>query len=160
MDLTYLLILMGILVLSPIILAYAVKQEKKFKEKVRKFCLFLLGIELLLGFLGWESFSGGRSGFSLALEYPSSFLWAFFVITIVQIFLLIFNKEYFGTIATVLNFLNTIALFTGLIRVSNALNYQIVSYASILVIFLVLILNVALLVYINKDKELLKKYPY
>lgn len=160
MDFTYIFILIGILVLSPIVLALAVRQEKELKEKVRKFCLFLLGVELLLGFLGWESFSGGRSAFSLALKYPGSFLWVFFAITAVQIICLILNKKHLATIATVLNFLNTFVLFAAFIKLSSLLGFQAVSFASILNVFLVLILNVTLLVYINKDRELLKKYPF
>lgn len=45
-----------------------------------------------------------------------------------------------------------------MIKLSNILGFQAVSFASIVAVFLVLLGNIIGLTFINKDKNLLKKY--
>ena len=154
----YIFILLGILVISPFVLRLASKQDKKSKTKAKTIFLSILILQLILGFLNWENFEIGRSGVSLAISYPGSLLWLFFVISAVQILLVSLNTKFTNLYAVILNFINTVALFAGLIRVSQILGFQAVSFASIATVFLVLIGNISGLVYINKDRNLLTKY--
>ena len=155
MDFSYLLVLAAVLILSPFALAAASKQDKKTKTKVRLVFLFFIISQLVLGFLNWENFESGRSGISLAISYPGSLLWLFFVISAVQVLLVLLNTRFTTLYAAILNFVNTVVLFAGLIRVSQILGFQAVSFASIATVFLVLIGNISGLVYINKDRNLL-----
>ncbi|MDO8570191.1 MAG: hypothetical protein Q7R97_01230 [Candidatus Daviesbacteria bacterium] len=158
MDYTYIIILAVVLVISPFVLKLATNQGKKAKQSLRSVFILIIFAQILLGFLNWETFKGmGRNGFELSLTYPDSFLGLFFIISIIQIFLLLINKS-FTTLVVVLNFLNTFLIFVGMIRLSNILGYQVASLVSIGTVFLVLIGNVVGLVLINKDKNLLKKY--
>lgn len=154
------LILVAVLtiVLSPFILKLASGQDKKTKNNLRFVFLLILALQASSGFLNWETFTPtGRSGFELSLTYPGSFLGLFFIISLLQISLLFLNKS-FNTLVVVLNFINSFVIFAGMIRISNFLNYQAVSFASVGAVFLALIGNVAGLSFINKDKNLLKKY--
>lgn len=160
MDFSYTFILVAIFILSPFILAYASKQDKKTKHNLKYIFLTILLYQILLGFLNWESFKGtGRSGFELSFAYPGSFLGLFFIITLLQITLLFLNKS-FNTMVAALNFINSIVIFIGMIRISSSLGYQAVSFASVGAVFIVLVGNVITLVFINKDKNLIKKYPW
>lgn len=152
------LIIVAILtiLLSPFVLKSASNQGKKTKQSFKSFFIFILCIQILLGFLNWENFTVGKSGFELSLTYLNSFLGLFFVISIFQM-LLLFIKESFVSIV-VLNFLNTVLIFLAMIRLSTILGFQAASFASIGAVFLVLIGNVTGLILINKDKNLLKKY--
>jgi len=153
------LILVAILtiLLSPVILKLASNQNKKAKHNLKTLFILVLSAQILLGFLNWENFTAGRSGFELSLAYPDSFLGLFFIISLLQITLLLLNKS-FNTTVAVLNFINSVLIFAGMIRLSNSLSFQAVSLSSIGTIFLVLIGNVIGLILINKDKNLLKKY--
>lgn len=156
---TYLIILAGVLIISPFILKIALRQDKKTKSKLRIIFLTILSLQLLAGFLNWENTSGtGRSGYQFSVAYPESLLGLFFMISAVQILLLslLFQKGAF--ISVVLNFINSILLFAGLIRLSAMIGFQLVSLAGIGTVFLVLIGNVVSLSYVNKDLNLLKKY--
>lgn len=155
----YVVILIAVLLISPFILKIASSQNKKTKYNLKIVFLTLLTTQLILGFLNWENFTTGRSAFELSLSFPGSMLGLFFVISIFQILLLIAHKS-FNTLVVVLNFANTVLIFTGMIRLSSILGYQAVSLFSIGAVFLVLIGNVVGLSFINKDKNLLKKYPY
>ncbi|MDO8260804.1 MAG: hypothetical protein Q7T50_04915 [Candidatus Magasanikbacteria bacterium] len=153
-----LLVLPAIILISPIVLAIASKQEKGTKQKLRQIFLLLLILQLFLGLLGWESLPfSGRTGFELAFAYPNAFLWLFFVITIVQIALLTSQKHTAHIAATSLNFLNTLIIFASLILISKILTRQIVSLASIGTVFLNLTASVVSLALANKDKNLLTK---
>lgn len=155
----YVVILIGVLLISPFVLKIASSQNKKTKYNLRVIFLALLTSQLLSGLLNWETFSGpGRSGFEFALAYPSSYLWLFFVISFVQLLFLIIKKSNLDTVSVVVNFINTIVFFAGMIILSNILGKQTVSLTSIGVIFLVLIGNVVGLMLINKDSRLLRKY--
>lgn len=145
------------ILLSPFVLVFASKQNKKIKQNLKLIYIFILSSQILLGFFNWENFSKGRSGFELSLTYPNSFLGFFFIISAIQIILLILNKT-FDTFVVTLNFFNTILIFIGMIRLSNILGFQAASFASISTVFLVLFGNIIALAYINKDKNLLKKY--
>lgn len=160
MDFSYTFILVAILIISPFILTLAAKQDKKAKHNLKYIFLTILSSQILLGFLNWENFQGtGRSGFNLSLAYPDSFLGLFFIISLLQITLLLLNKS-FNTAVAVLNFINSVLIFAGMIRISSSLGYQAVSFASVGAVFLVLVGNVVALIFINKDKNLLKKYPW
>lgn len=154
------LILVAVLtiVLSPFVLKLASGQDKKTKSNLRLIFLLILAVQFFSGFLNWETLTQtGRSGFELSLAYPGSFLGLFFIISLLQITLLSFNKS-FNILVVVLNFVNSFIIFAGMIRISSFLNYQAVSFASIGAVFLALIGNVVGLTFINKDKNLLKKY--
>lgn len=157
MDFTYVIILAAVLVISPFVLRLASSQKKETKQQLKFIFLFLLSAQILLGFLNWENFKIGRSGFDLSLTYPDSFLGLFFLVSLFQILLLLFVKTA-GILVVVLNFINTVVIFAGMIRVSSLLNYQAVSFPSISAVFLVLLGNVVGLAFINKDRNLLKNY--
>lgn len=159
MDFSYTFILAIVLILSPFVLALAVKQDKQFKQNLKYISLTILSSQLILGLLNWENLASGRSGYELSLTYPNSLLGLFFIISILQIFLLATNKLY-NTAVVILNFINSVLIFVGLIRLSSLLGFQAVSFASIGAVFLVLIGNVVALVFANKDKKLLNKYPF
>lgn len=155
----YFFILLGILLISPFVLRLASSQDKKSKTKVRTIFLAVLVLQIILGFFNWEKFGmSGRSGLDLATSYPGSLLWLFFVISAIQILLLLLNTRFTNLYAAILNFVNTVILFTGLIRLSNILGFQAVSFTSIGAVFLVLFGNITGLAFINKDKNLLAKY--
>lgn len=156
---TYLIILAAVLIISPFVLRLASNQKKEIKQQLKNVLLFVLSAQILLGFLNWENFAQGRNGFELAFTYPNSFLGLFFVISVFQILLLVINTS-FNTLMVTLNFINSVLIFIAMIRLSNILGYQPISLASVGAVFLVLIGNVVALVYINKDKNILKKYPF
>ncbi len=156
---TYVIILAAVLVISPFILSLAANQRKETKQQLKFIFLGLLCTQIALGFLNWENFNFGRSGFELSIAYPNSLLGLFFIISTIQIILLVISNS-FNTPVVFLNFINSILIFAGMIRLSNILGFQAVSLASVGAIFLVLAGNVIGLSYINKDKNLLKKYPY
>lgn len=155
----YIFILSAVLLISPFVLRLASKQDKKSKIKSKTIFLSILILQVILGFFNWENFSDGRSGFELSIAYPGSLLGLFFIISALQILAVSMSKS-FNTFAVVLNFVSTILIFTGMIRLSSILGFQAVSIASIGTVFLVLSGNVSGLVYLNKDKNLLKKYPF
>lgn len=153
MDLTYPIILLFVLILSPFVLTLAGKQDSKTKRNLKSGFFILLLLELTSGFFNWASFSGtGQSGFALAFTYPSSFLGLFFVIILIQMILLFIPKRNAHLAAVVLNFINTAVFFAGVILVSEVIGKQIVSFWNIAAIFAVLIGNIVGLVWLNKDK--------
>lgn len=155
----YAVLLVLVLVISPFILLLASKQNKKSKAKLRFLLLAILSAQLFLGFFNWENFTSGRSGFNLALAYPNSLVGLFFIVSLIEVILLLISKS-FNTLVVVLNFANAVVIFLGMIRLSDILGFQAVSLVSIAAVFLVLLGNVVALAYINKDKNLLKKYPF
>ena len=157
--LTYVIILAAVLVISPFVLQIAASQKKESKQQLKFIFLGLFCTQIALGLLNWENFTTGRSGFELSLTYPDSFLGLFFIISFTQILLLLLSR-FFNTFVVVLNFVNSILIFASLIRLSSILGFQAVSFASVGAIFLVLIGNVVGLAFINKDKNLLSKYPF
>lgn len=157
MNLTYLIILAAVLIISPFVLKLASNQDKKTKQSLKSFFVFILSAQIILGFLNWENFSVGRSGLELSLSFPGSLLGLFFIIALLQVIFLVIGKS-FNTVVVVLNFINSVVIFTGMIRLSNLLGFQAVSLPSIGTVFLVMIGNVVGLAFINKDKNLLKKY--
>ena len=159
MNLSYVIILAAVLVISPFVLKFASKQDQKTKQQLKFVFLILLAAQIILGFFNWENFTSGRNGFDLSLAYPNSLLGLFFITSFIQIILLTINKS-FNTLVAVLNFINTVLIFTGMIRLSSILGFQAVSLSSIGTVFLVLFGNVVALAFINKDQNLLKKYPF
>lgn len=156
---TYVVIIAAVLVISPFVLKLASSQKKETKQQLKFIFLGLLCTQIILGFFNWENFNVGRSGFDLSITYPNSFLGLFFIISAIQIILLTINKS-FNTLIVILNFINTILIFAGMIRLSGILGFQAVSLSSIGAVFLALLGNIIGLAYINKDKNLLKKYPF
>lgn len=157
----YLVILIGVLTLSPFIILAASSQSRKSKNILRVVFLFILSLQIISGLFNWETFlKGTRTGFELALNYPSSILGVFFIVSFIQIILLAFSKRSADVLAVILNFANTILLFTGMIRVSNMTGIQAFSLASLAAVFAVLIGNIVGLTFINKDKNLMAKYPW
>jgi len=155
----YLIILAGVLIISPFIIKIAAKQKKQIKTNLKNVCLAIIGLQLLSGFFNWESLAQtGRSGYQLSVEYPQSMLGLFFIISIVQIGLLSFLSQKGAFASLISNFVNSVLIFAGLIRLSGMVGSQLFSYASITAVFLVLIGNVVTLAYVNQDKNLLKKY--
>ena len=148
MDYTYIIILVIVLLVSPFILKLSADQGRRAKQNLKFFFILIILAQIILGFFG---------GLELSLAYPGSLLGLFFIISVIQILLLLINKS-FNTLVVVLNFFNTFLIFVGMIRLSNILGYQVADLASIGTVFLVLIGNVIGLVFINKDKNLLKKY--
>ena len=155
----YTLILIAVLVFSPFILSLAANQKKAAKLNLKYFFILILASQVILGFLNWENFTKGRIGFELSLAYPDSLLGLFFIISALQILALLTYKS-FITPTVILNFINTILVFTVMIRLSSILGFQAVRFASIGAVFLVLFGNIAGLSFINKDKNLLGKYPF
>ena len=135
------LILVAILTIlfSPFILKLASNQNKKVKSNLRTAFLLILILQIILGFLNWENFS-----------FSNTFLALFFFISILQVFLLLINKP-FNTAVVILNFINTILIFVGMIEVSRILGFQIFNLPSISSVFLVLLGNVIGLTFINKQ---------
>jgi len=155
---TYSLILIAVLIISPLALTLAEKQDKKTKTGLKNIFLFLLIAQITLGIFNWESFAGpGRSGWQLAAGFPPSLLWIFFAITAIQILLLLQSFSPAQTLVVFLNFTNTVVFFIALSRLSWALNFQAVSLASIATAFTILIGNVIGLLLINKEGRLRMK---
>lgn len=140
----YFFILTAILIISPFIIRLASSQNKKTKDNLKVIFLSFLLLQLILSF-------------KIAFAYPQSFLGLFFVVTIVQIILLFLNRKFY-TLAVILNFINTIIFFVGMIRLGQTTGVQDTSFTSIGTTFIVLIGNVVGLILTNKDKNLLKKY--
>ena len=157
MNFTYLIILAAVLIISPSVLKLASTQKKETKQQLKIILFMILSAQILLGFLNWENFTSGRNGFELALTYPDSLLGLFFLITLLQAIFLLVGKS-LNSIVVSINFINTVLFIIIMIRLSSFLGFQAVSLASIGTVFLVLIGNVLGLAFINKDKNLLKKY--
>lgn len=153
----YLIVLAAVLLISPFVLRLASKQDKKSKSGAKTIFLSILILQVILGFFNWENFTNGRSGFELSLAYPGSLLGLFFIISALQILAVSMSKS-LNTFAVVLNFISSTLIFAGMIRLSNILGFQAVSFASIGAIFLVLLGNVSGLAWINKDSDILTKY--
>ena len=155
-----LLILPVIVLISPIILSLAARQEKKVKQKLRYIFQISLVIIAGLAFLNWETQNpGGRNAFALASDFKSIFLWLFLGITFSQIIILHLKTYKFDVLATIGNVFATFIFFASAITISNALGQSLVSPAIITVAMTVLINNVIGLVLVNKDPNLLSKFP-
>lgn len=155
----YLLVIIAVCLISPFVLSIAANQNNKYKAQLKNIILLFLVLQLVLGMFNWENFNQeGRSGYQLALGFPDSLLGLFFAVSLLQLSLLTFNRYQLSLYATILNFLNTFLIFISMIRLGNLLGFQAVSFASIATVFLVLIGNVIALAFINRDKNILKKY--
>lgn len=152
MDLSYSIILLGTLICSPFVLKIAMRQDNQTKFRLKAIFLILLVAEILLDFSNWESFDpASRSGIALALAYPQSLLGIFFGLTLVQLLLL--ATESYVHIAVLLNGINSVLIFVALRNVSQLMDKQIVSLASVAVVFLVLASNVVGLAFLHKNKK-------
>ena len=155
-----LLILPVIVLISPIILSLAARQEKKVKQKLRYIFQISLVIIAGLAFLNWETQNpGGRNAFALASDFKSIFLWLFLGITFGQIIILHLKTYKFDVLATVGNVFATFLFFAAVITISNAIGQSLVSPAVITTVLTVLANNVIGLVLVNKDPNLLSKFP-
>jgi hypothetical protein len=159
MGYSYPIILVAVLILSPIVIKLAARQDRKTKGTLRKVFLSLLFLQLISGFFNWETFSGpGRTGLELSIEFPSSFLGLFFAVTTLQIIFLLIPRRVTDVGAVVLNFANTAVFFAGVILASRFVGEQIVSLFNVGAVFAVLIGNVVGLAYINQHKNILANY--
>lgn len=140
---TYAIILAVVLVISPFVLRLASNQKKEAKKQLKNILLFILSAQIILGFFNWENFR--TIGLGL-----------FFIISLFQLLMLLLNK--YLNVFVFLNFINSVLIFVAMIKLSNDLGYQVVNLPSISSVFLVLFGNVIALVYVNRDKNLLKKY--
>lgn len=140
----YFFILASVLLISPFVIRLSSSQNNKNKGNLKVIFLFLLFLQLILSF-------------KIAFAYPQSLLGLFFVVTIVQIILLFLNHKFY-TFAVILNFINTTIFFAGMIRLGQITGIQDTSLASIGTAFTILIGNVIGLIFINKDKNLFKRY--
>ena len=154
-DFTYLIIIIGILVFSPLAIIIAARTDKKTKRILRFSLLALLIIQIVSGFVNWESSSAlGRSGIALAAAYPSSLLGLFFIISFVQAGLLLLREHWALVTITVLNFVNTVVFFIGVISLEKIRGIEVFSYFALGAVFAVLIGNVVSLLLVNRDKNL------
>ena len=154
-DFTYLIIIVGVLILSPLALVIAARTDKKTKLILRFFLLALLAIQLASGFFNWESSSDvDRSGIALAAAYPSSLLGLFFIISLVQAGLLLLRKHWALVTTAVLNFVNTVVFFIGVVSLEKIRGIEVFSYFALGAIFAVLVGNVVALLLVNRDKNL------
>jgi len=113
-----------------------------------------------LAFLNWETQSpGGRNAFALASDFKSIFLWLFLGITFGQIIILHLKTYKFDVLATVGNVFTTFLFFAAAITISNAIGQSLVSPAVITTVLTVLANNVIGFVLVNKDPNLLSKFP-
>jgi len=155
------IILPAVILLGGLVLGWAARQDKNAKNRFRQIFLALVLGALISGFFNWETFVGfGRSGFVLARQYPQSFLSVFFFVAFIQFILLLLRRRFADVVAAVLSFANTVIFFMGLIRLAGKLGFQPVSYANMVALFVVLICNVVGLMLINKDNNLLAKFPW
>lgn len=139
MDFSYVIILAVVLIVSPFVLKIASKQDKKTKQHLRFVFILMLSAQIILGFL---------SGLPLGV-FPA--------ITALQMILLILNRKFY-TLAVILNFINTVVFFYSMIRLGQTTGIQDTSFASITIAFILLFGNIIGLIFINQDKNLLKKY--
>lgn len=151
----YLIIVVVLLLTTPFVLRLAQNQNKEVKRNLKNLFLFILGLQVSSGFLNWENFTDGRSGFELSISYPDSWLGLFFVVSVIQILLLLTTT--FNTLVVILNFINSILIFVIMSRLSGMLGFQVFSLSSIGSTFLALTGSIVGLAFINKDKNLLKK---
>ena len=154
-DYTYLVILVGVLVLSPLAIVIAARTDKKTKRILRVCLLALFAVQIVSGLFNWESFSTvGRSGIALAITYPSSLLGLFFIISLVQAGLLLLRKHWALVTTAVLNFVNTVVFFIGVVSLEKIRGIEVFSYFALGAIFAVLVGNVVSLLLVNRDKNL------
>ena len=154
-DFTYLIIIVGVLILSPFAIAAATRTDKKTKQILRFSLFVLLVIQIVTGFFNWESSATtNRSGIALAAAYPSSLLGLFFIIPFFQAGLLLLRKHWALVTTVVLNFVNTVVFFIGVVSLEKIRGIEVFSYFALGAIFAVLVGNVVALLLVNRDKNL------
>lgn len=157
----YWIILPALILLGGLVIGLAARQDKKAKDRFRQIFLALVLGTLVSGFFDWETFTGqGRSGFALSWQYLQSFLLIFFFVAFLQFVLLLLRRYFADVIAIVLSVVNTVMFFVSLMRLAGTLGFQPFSYANVVALFAVLIGNVVGLMLVNKDKNLLAKFPW
>lgn len=139
--------------LSPLALSLAANQSPKTKSILRAIFISLLTLEILFGFLGWDTNLPENTGFRLAL-LSKSLLPTFFSTTSVQILLLLLKREVLDEVSIFLNFTNTIVFFLAMISASNLLGYEVFGLVPVAEAFLVLLGNVIGLTLINQDRQI------
>ena len=155
------IILPAVILLGGLVLSWAARQDKKAKNRFRQIFLALILGSLISGFFNWETFTGyGRSGFALSWQYPQSLLFIFFFVALIGFILLLLRRNWADVVAVVLSVANTVVFFASLMRLASTIGFQPFSYANVAALFAVLIGNVIGLMLINKDKNLLAKFPW
>ena len=156
-----LLILPVILLIAPIVLSIASRQDSAAKQMLRYVLQISLATVLALGLLNWETQTeGGRSAYMLALDFQSIYLLAFIGLSLFLIISLQIKSYKFDLIAAVGNILITILFFAAAITISGELGKPIISPAIITAALMVLVNNVLVLALVNRDKNLVSKYPF
>ena len=154
-----LLVLPVTVLISPIILSLASKQEAETKQKLRYVFQISLAIIIALAFLNWETQNpGGRNAFALSSDFKSVFLWLFIAVTFGQLILLQLKNYKYDLGTAIANIFATFLFFASAISISNA-GQSLVSPAVITTALTVLVNNVIGLVLVNKDPNLLSKFP-
>ena len=155
-----LLILPVTVLISPIILSLASKQEAETKQKLRYVFQISLAIIIALAFLNWETQNpGGRNAFALSSDFKSVFLWLFIAVTFGQLILLQLKNYKYDLGTAIANIFATFLFFASAISISNAIGQSLVSPAIITTALTVLVNNVLGLSLINKNPNLLSKFP-
>jgi len=156
-----LLIVPVVILIAPLVLIIASRQNKSAKQKLRTVFQISLGAIIALSFLNWETQNpGGRNAFMFAVSFQNIFLWLFLASTFLQIALLSFKKYQFDLMVTVTGLVSTFLFFAATITISNAISRSIVSPALITTAMIVIVNNVLGLALVNRDSNLLAKYAF
>src|SRR3989344_1171093 len=156
------LVLPIVLLLTPLFLKLASKQDALTKNALRFLLLTFVILPLVLGFLNWETFTSKESflkGYQTAKLFPLSLLGIFFLLCAALTLILATNKEKLFTYVSVGTFTATLIVFYALIYVSRGLDQPFASFASVSTVFSILIANVVGLLLVNR-KDLTASYAF
>jgi nitrate reductase NapE component len=161
MDST-ILVLPIVLLLTPLFLKLASRQDALTKNALRFMLLAFVILPLVLGFLNWETFTSKESfltGYQTAKLFPLSLLGVFFLLCAALALILATNKERLFSYVSVGTFTATLIVFYALIYVSRDLAQPFASLASIGTVFSILFANIIGLLLINR-KDLTASYVF
>lgn len=136
----YTLILIATLIISPLAVTLAQKQDKKTKSRLKNIFLLILISQLILGLPSWKALS------------------LFLIISLAQIFLLI-RKTPPQAPVVLLNFINTFVFWATMIRLEQKPINNSPNLIGIAIAFIVLTGNLIGLLLINRDKRLMLPKP-
>ena len=156
------LVLPIVLLLTPLFLRLASRQDVGTKNTLRFLLLVFMLLPLVLGFLNWETFTSKESfltGYQTAKLFPLSLLGVFFLLCAALALILATNKEKLFTYVSVGTFTATLIVFYALIYVSRGLDQPFASFASVSTVFSILIANVVGLLLVNR-KDLTASYAF
>lgn len=156
------LVLPIVLLLTPLFLRLASRQDAHTKNVLRFLLLAFILLPLVLGFLNWETFTSKESfltGYQAAKLFPLSLLGVFFLLCAALALILATNKERLFTYVSVGTFTATLIVFYALIYVSRGLEQPFASFASVSTVFSILVANVVGLLLVNR-KDLTATYIF